>query len=186
MSPSTISHMMTGLETRLGSRLLNRTTRSVSPTPTGERLIEQLLPILGNLDGVLAEVDTARSEPAGLLRLTASETTSMLLVQTVIPAFLARYPDVTIDLVAQSGFVDIVAEGFDAGFRLGEDVPLDMIAVRFGDRSRMLAVAAPSYLTGHKPPRTPDDLSEHVCIRSQRRPVGPMNGDSNTRGKRLR
>ena len=171
MAPSTISHMMTGLEGRLGARLLNRTTRSVSPTPTGERLVERLLPILRDLDGVFAEVDAARSEPAGLLRLTASETASMLLVQTVIPAFLERYPDVAVDLVAQSGFVDIVAEGFDAGFRLGEDVPLDMVAVRFGGPSRMLAVAAPSYLADRDPPRCPDDLREHTCIRS-RTPAG--------------
>jgi DNA-binding transcriptional LysR family regulator len=88
-------------------------------------------------------------------------------MQAVIPAFLERYPEMSVDLVAQPAFVDIVAEGYDAGFRLGEAVPLDMVAVRFGPPSRMLAVAAPSYLEGRERPQTPDDLSRHICIRSR-------------------
>jgi DNA-binding transcriptional LysR family regulator len=129
--------------------------------------VTRLIPILLELEDALAEVDAARERPSGLLRLTASETVSMLLVQTVIPAFLKQYPDMVVDLVAQAAFVDIVAEGFDAGFRLGEALPLDMVAVRFGGPSRMLAVASPAYLEGREPPRTPDDLAQHLCIRSR-------------------
>jgi DNA-binding transcriptional LysR family regulator len=167
MASSTISHMMSGLEARLGTRLLNSTTRSVLPTPAGERLVSRLIPILHELEDTLAEVDAARERPSGLLRLTASETVSMLLVQTVIPTFLKQYPDMVVDLVAQAAFVDIVAEGFDAGFRLGEALPLDMVAVRFGGQSRMLAVASSAYLEGRERPRTPDDLAQHLCIRSR-------------------
>ncbi|MFG1398201.1 LysR family transcriptional regulator [Roseixanthobacter pseudopolyaromaticivorans] len=167
MAPSTISHMITGLETRIGTRLLNRTTRSVSATQAGAQLVARLQPILGDLDRALAEVDAARERPSGLLRLTASETVSMLLVQTILPRFLETFPEMTVDLVAEPAFVDIVAEGFDAGFRLGEAVPRDMVAVRFGGPSRMLAVASPVYLEGRRPPVTPDDLARHICIRSR-------------------
>lgn len=167
MAPSTISHMMSGLEALIGTRLLNRTTRSVSPTEAGDRLVARLRPILQDLDDAFAEVAAARDQPKGILRLTASETVAAMLVQSMIPAFLDRYPEMAVDLVAQSAFVDIVAEGFDAGFRLGEAVPLDMVAVRIGGPSRMLPVAAPSYLETREPPRTPDDLSSHICIRSR-------------------
>ncbi len=167
MAASTISHMMTSLEARIGTRLLNRTTRSVLPTAAGERLVSRLRPILEDLDSALVEIDAARDQPRGALRLTASETVATLLVQNVIPTFLERYPEMSVDLVAQPAFVDIVAEGFDAGFRLGEAVPLDMIAVHIGGPSRMLPVAAPSYLVARERPRTPDDLAKHVCIRSR-------------------
>jgi len=167
MASSTISHMMSGLETRVGTRLLNRTTRSVSPTEAGERLVARLRPILQDLDDALAEIDAGRDQPKGNLRLTASETVSMMLVQKVIPAFLERFPEMIVELVAQPAFVDIVAEGYDAGFRLGEAVPLDMVAVRIGGPSRMIPVAAPSYLASRQRPTTPDDLARHVCIRSR-------------------
>lgn len=167
MAPSTISHMVTGLEARLGIRLLNRTTRSVSTTIAGDRLVKRLVPILQELESAFAEVDAARERPSGTLRFTASETVSLLLLKAAIPAFLARYPDVSVDLVAQPAFVDIVADGFDAGFRLGEAVPLDMVAVRIGGPSRMLAVATPAYLDAHQHPKTPDDLANHQCIRSR-------------------
>jgi DNA-binding transcriptional LysR family regulator len=167
MAPSTISHMMSGLETRIGARLLNRTTRSVSPTQAGERLVARLGPILQDLDNAITEIDATRDQPRGNLRITASETVSMLLVQAVLPAFLERFPEMAVDLVAQPAFVDIVAEGYDAGFRLGEAVPLDMVAVRVGGPSRMLPIAAPSYLSSRERPITPDDLSRHTCIRSR-------------------
>lgn len=170
-SPSTLSHLMRNLEARLGARLLNRTTRSVSPTAAGERLLERLSPILADLDGALAELDEARERPAGTLRITASESAGMLLVRTAVPAFLAAYPLMRLDLVAEPAFVDIVAEGFDAGVRLGEAVPRDMVAVRFGGPSRMLAVAAPGYMAGRDLPATPHDLRGHACIRS-RSPAG--------------
>lgn len=171
MAPSTLSHMMTGLEACLCTRLLNRTTRNVSTTQAGAHLVARLRPILRDLDGVLVEIDAARDRPRGILRITASETVSMLMVQTVVPVFLARYPEMEVDLVAQPAFVDIVAEGYDAGLRLGESIPQDMVAVRFGGPSRMLPVASPSYLEGRERPQTPDDLTRHRCIRS-RTPTG--------------
>lgn len=171
LSPSTLSHMMRGLEERLGTRLLNRTTRSVSTTDTGERLFERILPILSDLDEALTEIDAQRLVPSGRLRLTASETVSMLLMDVVVPKFLSTYPQITLDLVSDPNFVDIVSAGFDAGVRLGEAVPLDMVAVRFGGPSRMLAVAAPSYLAARRVPKVPDDLSGHICIGS-RTPAG--------------
>lgn len=173
LAPSTLSHMVRGLEERIGTRLLNRTTRSVSPTQVGERLVAQIRPILKDLDNVLSEIDAARDRPSGLLRLTGSETVAMLLVKTVIPTFLEQYPDMKVDFVAQPAFVDIVAEGYDGGFRLGEDVPRDMVAVRFGNPSRMLPVASPEYLDGRIAPRIPDDLAKHTCIRS-RTPNGKL------------
>ncbi|AJK50411.1 LysR family transcriptional regulator [Burkholderia plantarii] len=171
LAPSTLSHLMRELEARLGMRLLNRTTRSVAPTEAGARLVAQLQPLLRGLDDALSDLSAARDEPGGRLRLTASETVSMLLVQHVIPAFLARHPRVEVDLVAQPEFVDIVAERYDAGFRLGDEVPRDMVAVRFGSPSRMLTVASPAYLKRHPAPKTPDDLARHRCIRS-RTPAG--------------
>lgn len=185
MAPSTISHMLTGLEARVGSRLLNRTTRSVSPTQAGERLVARLLPILDELDTALAEVDATRERPSGLLRLTASETVSMLLMRTVLPVFLERYPEMTVDLVAEAALVDIVAEGYDAGFRLGESVPRDMVAVRFGGPSRMLAVASPAYLAGRQTPRAPDDLGKHQCVRSRTPNGRPYKWEFEHRGHAL-
>lgn len=167
MAPSTISHMMSSLEARTGTRLLNRTTRSVLPTDAGYRLTMRLRPVLQGLDDALAEIDAARGRPSGVLRLTASETVAAMLVRRVLPPFLEQYPEVAVDLVAQPALIDIVAEGFDAGFRLGESVPLDMITVRIGGPSRMLPVAAPGYWEARGRPRSPDDLANHTCIRSR-------------------
>ena len=165
VSPSTLSHMMRTLELKMGVRLLNRTTRSVFPTEAGERLVARLQPVLRELDLALEEVDAVRSRPSGSLRINASEPAARLLMQSVVPAFLARYPDMSIDLVTEGRLVDIVAAGFDAGVRLGEALPQDMIAVRFGGPVRFLAVASPVYLAAHKAPLAPDDLKDHACIR---------------------
>jgi DNA-binding transcriptional LysR family regulator len=165
VSPSTLSHMMRTLELKMGVRLLNRTTRSVSPTEAGERLVARLQPVLRELDLALEEVDAVRSRPSGSLRINASEPAARLLMQSVVPAFLARYPDMSVDLVTEGRLVDIVAAGFDAGVRLGEALPQDMIAVRFGGTVRFLAVASPAYLAGHNVPLAPDDLKDHACIR---------------------
>lgn len=171
ISASTLSHMIRDLETRLGTRLLNRTTRSVAPTAAGERLVGRIAPLLDELDMAVTEVTQSQDRPSGILRLTASDTVASLLLDDVIPAFLGRFPDMAVDLVAKAEFVDIVADGFDAGFRLGEDVPLDMIAIHVGGPSRMLPVASPSYFAGRLFPLVPEDLLGHHCIRS-RSPVG--------------
>lgn len=164
LAPSTLSHMMRTLEATMGVRLLHRTTRSVSATEAGERLVARLQPVLRDLDLALQEAEAFRSRPSGQLRINCGETAARLLLQSVVPAFLARYPEMSLDLVTEGRLVDIVAEGFDAGIRLGEAVPKDMIAVRFGGESRFLAVASPIYLAGREPPRTPDDLKQHACI----------------------
>ncbi len=165
LSPSTLSHLMRALEANMGVRLLHRTTRSVSPTEAGTRLVERLRPVLRDLDGALAEVEAVRSRPGGTLRINANETAAGLLLGSVVPAFLARYPDMSLDLVTDGRLIDIVAEGFDAGVKLGEAVPQDMIAVRLGGDTRFVTVAAPAYLSVHPPPQTPDGLKGHACIR---------------------
>lgn len=165
LKPSTLSHMMRVLEQNLGVRLLNRTTRSVAPTEAGERLVGRLQPVLRDLDAALQEVDDFRRQPSGTLRVNAPEAAARLLMRSVVPTFLTRHPEMALDLVTEGKLVDIVAAGFDAGVRLGEAVPQDMIAVRFGGETRFVAVASPAYLKARKPPRTPDDLKGHACIR---------------------
>lgn len=173
VSPSTLSHMMRTLERNVGVRLLHRTTRSVSTTEAGERLLSRLRPALRDLDRALAEVDDFRDRPSGTLRVNASEPAARLLLRSVVPGFLARYPEMSLDLVTEGRLVDIVAEGFDAGVRLGESLPQDMVAVRFGGETRFVAVASPAYLAGRGTPRTPDDLRDHACIR-HRMPSGKL------------
>lgn len=165
LSPSTLSHMMRTLERGMGVRLLNRTTRSVAPTEAGERLVARLRPLLSDIDAALAEVDDFRGLASGTLRINTSEIGARLLLRSVLPSFLQRYPQVSLDLVTEGKLVDIVAEGFDAGIRLGEAVPQDMVAVRFGGPTRFIAVASPAYLAGRPAPHTPDDLGDQTCIR---------------------
>ncbi|WP_413727730.1 LysR family transcriptional regulator [Sodalis sp. RH19] len=165
LSPSTLSHMMRVLEQNMGVRLLHRTTRSVAPTEAGERLVSRLRPLLRDLDSALEDVNEFRDRPSGILRINASEPAARQLLARVVPAFLARYPEMSLDLVTENRLVDIVAGGFDAGVRLGEALPQDMIAVRFGGEVRFVTVAAPVYLAGRRPPQTPDDLKGHECIR---------------------
>ena len=165
LSPSTLSHLMRTLEAGMGVRLLHRTTRSVSTTEAGQRLLGGLQPVLEDLDRALSEVQDINASPSGTLRINAVEISARLLLPAVVPAFLTRYPDMSLDLVTEGRLVDIVAEGFDAGIRLAEAVPQDMIAVPFGGDMRFVTVAAPGYLARHKPPRTPQDLKRHACIR---------------------
>ena len=173
LSPSSLSHTLRGLETGLGVRLLNRTTRSVSPTEAGERLLARLRPALHDLDLALGEVDAFRGAPSGVVRINAPEAAARLLLDRVVPVLLERHPAVHVDLVTEGRLVDIVAEGFDAGVRLGESVPQDMIAVRFGAAARFLVVASPAHLARTGAPQTPDDLAGHRCIR-HRMPSGRL------------
>lgn len=165
LSASSLSHMMRTLEQNMGVRLLNRTTRSVAPTEAGERLLARLGPVLRDLDHALDEVNAFRERPSGLLRINAGTPAARQLLSAVVPAFLTRYPEMALDLVTEGRLVDIVAEGFDAGIRLGESVPQDMIVVRFGGDIRFVAVASPGYLATHHVPLAPDDLASHACIR---------------------
>ncbi|TMN18671.1 LysR family transcriptional regulator [Pseudoxanthomonas sp. X-1] len=165
LAPSTLSHMMRTLEARMEVRLLHRTTRSVAPTEAGERLLARLQPALHALDEALDEVNAFRDGPAGTLRINTSEAAAALLLERIVPAFLAEHPQMALDLVTDGRLIDIVAEGFDAGIRLGESVPQDMIAIAIDGPTRFLAVAAPAYLAAHGYPRTPQDLQRHACIR---------------------
>jgi DNA-binding transcriptional LysR family regulator len=173
LAASTLSHTMRTLEAKMGVRLLHRTTRSVSLTEAGERFIGRLGPILSDLDSAFEEVEGFRSRPSGTVRINTSDIAARVLMKSILPTFLARHPGVNLDIVTEGKLVDIVAGGFDAGIRLGEALPKDMIAVRLSSETRFLAVASPAYLARHAPPRTPDDLKNHTCVRL-RMPSGKL------------
>jgi len=164
-SPSTLSHMMRGLEARLGVRLLHRTTRSVAPTEAGARLLARMAPILRDYGAALAEFTDLQQGGGGVLRLNVPPLGAQWLLEAAVPRFLERYPAVTLDLSVEDKLVDIVAGGFDAGVRLGEFVPQDMVAVPVSRDVRFIAVASPGYLERYPAPRVPDDLMRHRCIR---------------------
>lgn len=171
VSRSTLSHAIIGLERRLGVRLLNRTTRSVAPTEAGERLLRLLGPLLAEFDATLDLLADNGNVVGGTLRVNCGEAAAEQLLRSAVPTFLQRYPNVELDLVTDGRLVDIVAAGFDAGVRLRESVPQDMIVVPFGGEVRFLAVASPDYLDRNGVPHVPDDLSRHRCIR-HRMPSG--------------
>jgi DNA-binding transcriptional LysR family regulator len=169
VSPSTLSHTIRALETRLDVRLLHRTTRSVAITEAGQALLSKVQPLVKELDAALGDVDNFRSKPSGTLRINSNLIGARRLLQRAVPLFLARYPEMRLDLVTEARLVDIVADGFDAGIRLAESVPRDMIAVPFAGTSRFVAVAAPAYLKKHGVPKAPLDLMQHSCIRHRMR-----------------
>jgi len=171
ISRSALSHALSGLEKNLGVRLLNRTTRSVSVTEAGAHLLASIRPVLRDLDTALDTLAEARGAPAGTLRINANKGAARLLLRKIVPRFLSSYPHIELDLVSEGRLVDIVEMGFDAGVRLAEAVPQDMIAVRFGGDVRFVAVASPAYLGRGAAPATPDELRQHSCIR-QRLPSG--------------
>ena len=173
VSRSSLSHAIAGLERNLGARLLHRTTRSVAPTEAGDRLLQRLKPVLQDLDQAIDAVAEEGGHAGGNLRINGGEGGVRLLLQRVVPVFLERYTNVSLDLVTEGRLVDIVEQGFDAGIRLAEAVPQDMIAVPLGEDFRFLAVAAPAYVAKAGRPKTPDDLAEHSCIR-QRLPSGKL------------
>lgn len=185
LSASTLSHMMRTLEANLGVRLLNRTTRSVAPTPAGERLVTRMAPLLREFELALEEVNAFRDLPSGSLRISASEPAARILMEAILPQFLARFPQMSVDLVTDGRLVDIVAEGFDAGIRLGESVPQDMIAVALGPPMRFITVVSPGYLEQHPAPSTPDDLQRHRCIASRMPSGKPYRWEFEKRGQSL-
>ena len=169
VSPSTLSHTIRALEARLGVRLLHRTTRSVAMTEVGQALLLRVQPLVRDLDTALGDIDDYRSNPSGTLKINSNFIGARVLLQLAVPKFLARYPEMHLDLVTEGRLVDIVAEGFDAGIRLAESVPKDMIAVALGGPDRFVAVAAPSYLKKRGIPKAPLDLLQHSCIRYRMR-----------------
>ena len=167
VSQSALSHTIRGLEERLGVRLLTRTTRSVAPTEAGERLVRTVGPRLEEIDAELAALTELREKPAGTIRITPGEHSAEAILWPALAKLLPRYPDIRVELSIDYGLTDIVAERYDAGVRLGEQVAKDMIAVRIGPDLRMAAVASPSYFAARGKPKTPQDLLAHTCLNMQ-------------------
>lgn len=168
---SSLSHTIKGLEKTLGVQLFLRTTRSVALTDAGEMLMARLSPLLAEMDELLNDVSASAQQPYGTLRISASDTAISLLLETVLPDFIQQKPGIEIDLVAQGQLVDIVEQGFDAGIRLVEDVPGDMVAIPLSGPLRFVTVASPGYLAGRPDIEHPQDLMQHRCLR-QRLPGG--------------
>lgn len=167
-SASTLSEAVRRLEARLGVRLLHRTTRSVVPTEAGTRLIERLAPALSEVEAALDVVNLFRDRPAGTLKLNVPVSAARLVLPAILPGFLAAYPDIQVEIVAEDGFVDMVASGCDAGIRYDERLEQDMIAVPIGPRvQRFATAAAPSYLDARGRPDHPRDLLDHACLRGR-------------------
>jgi DNA-binding transcriptional LysR family regulator len=172
MAVSSLSHQVANVEKRLGIRLFNRTTRSVSVTEAGQALLERVRPALNEIDAALEAVDHLRTTPSGVLRLNTSDGGAERALPLVLD-FLAAYPDMKVDLVTEGRLVDIVADGFDAGLRLQEVVPKDMICVPLGQTESFVLVASPDYLRDKTLPTSPGDLLTHECIRA-RLPSGSL------------
>ncbi len=164
VSQSALSHSIRDLEERLGVRLLTRTTRSVAPTQAGERLLHTLGPRFEEIDAELAALRELRDKPTGTIRITATEYAVDTLLWPKLAKFLAKYPDITVEISIDSALTDIVAQRFDAGVRSGEQVAKDMIAVRIGPDTSMAVVGSPSYFRKQPVPKRPQDLIAHNCI----------------------
>ena len=164
VSQSALSHTIRALETRLGVRLLARTTRSVAPTEAGERLLAVVAPRFDEIDAELAALSELRDKPAGLIRITAGDHPANSILWPAVATLLPDYPDIKVEVIVDQGLTDIVSQRYDAGVRLGERVDKDMIAVRIGPDMRMAIVGAPSYFARRRKPKTPHDLTEHNCI----------------------
>lgn len=164
MSATAVSRIVASLETQLKVRLFNRSTRSVALTPAGERYIERIAPALAEIQRVSEEIATTSDTPTGTLRINAPQESVSLLYQPLIEVYLQRYPHMRLDITSESRMVDIVAEGYDAGIRLAESVPQDMIAVSLTPDIRMLVVATPEYFATHGTPQSPEDLLQHRSI----------------------
>jgi len=164
VSQSALSQTVRALEERLGLRLLTRTTRSVTPTEAGQRLLTTISPSFAEIENALTALRELREKPSGTIRITAGEHAAISVLQPALKRFLPDYPDITIEIIVDYGLTDIVAEGYDAGVRMGEQVAKEMIAVRIGPDLRMAVVGSPSYFERHPRPLTPQDLATHKCI----------------------
>jgi DNA-binding transcriptional LysR family regulator len=164
LSQSSLSLIIRRLEERLALRLLTRTTRSLAPTVAGEQLLATLRPALGNIEAQLAALSEFRDKPAGSIRITAGQHAIDTILWPKLSGFLQNYPDIRVELIAESALTDIVTERFDAGVRLGDQVEKDMIAVRIGPAARMIVVASREFLADRPVPLVPQDLTAHRCI----------------------
>ena len=164
VSPSALSHTIRGLEARLGLRLLSRTTRNVSPTEAGERLLLSIGPHFEEIESELEALSELRDKPAGTIRISSSDYVGDTMLRPRLVTFLRQYPEIKVELVIDNGFTNIVEQQIDAGVRLGESLSKDMIAVRIGPDWRFAVVGAPSYFERHSPPATPQELTHHSCL----------------------
>jgi DNA-binding transcriptional LysR family regulator len=164
MTQSALSQIIRNLEERLGVRLLNRTTRSVTPTQAGEQLFLKIGPKFDDMDSELAALGELREKPAGTIRITATEYAVQAILMPALSRLLPDYPDVSVEAIVDYGLTNIVAAQYDAGIRPGEMVAKDMIAVRIGPDLRMAIVGSPSYFAERKRPKTPQDLTSHNCL----------------------
>jgi DNA-binding transcriptional LysR family regulator len=174
VTPSALSHSMRQLEERLGMRLLNRTTRSVSVTDAGLRLLERLRPAISEIAGALEDLNQERQRPVGRLRIYAIHLAASAVIAPMWRRFLSTYPDVHLELAVGEAPTDIVAKGFDAGIGPRDRVPADMIAVRVMGPLKIAVVGAPTYFARRRAPRTPDDLARHICVEYRREADGEV------------
>jgi DNA-binding transcriptional LysR family regulator len=164
VTPSALSHSMRQLEERLGVRLLHRTTRSVSLTDAGRRLLDRLRPAIEQIAGALEDLNQERERPMGRLRIFAVHIAAAAVIAPIWKRFLSTYPEVHLELAVDEATIDIVSKGFDAGIGSRERIPADMIAVRVSGPMKIAVVGAPTYFSRRSPPRTPDDLARHTCV----------------------
>eukprot|EP01035_Chromulina_nebulosa_P019735 gene19735-25667_t len=164
VSPSALSHTVRLLEERLGVRLLTRTTRRVALTEAGDKLLKSIEPHLEGIETALTALTGLRDRPAGLVRITAGEHAVTSILWPTIERLMPDYPDIKFEVTVENALTDIVAERYDAGVRLGEQLDADMVAVRISPEMRMVTVGSPDYLARHGTPRTPRDLTSHACI----------------------
>jgi DNA-binding transcriptional LysR family regulator len=167
MSPSALSHAIASLESRMGVRLFHRTTRSVSVSEAGREFLARVQPALHEIAEALEIAGEHRPTPAGTLRVNSSEAAAEQLMSAYVYEFVQRYPDMRVEVVTEGRMVDIVADGFDAGIRLADVIPQDMVAIRFGPHQSFAVVGSPGYFKEHKRPRAPHDLASHRCIRNK-------------------
>jgi DNA-binding transcriptional LysR family regulator len=166
VSASSLSEALRRLEARLGVRLLNRTTRSVTPTEAGEALLARLSPVFGEITAALDGINSFRDSPHGTLRLNVPTMVARRILPPIVNRFLAAHPGIALEIDANDSFIDVLAAGFDAGIRYDESIERDMIAVPIGPRrQRFVAAAAPSYIAAHGAPAHPRDVLDHACIR---------------------
>lgn len=186
VSASTLSQTLRTLEERLGMRLLNRTTRSVTPTEAGTRLLARLVPVLAELGEAVDAINALRDTPTGTLRLNVPAPVARLVLAPLVAEFLRLHPGLTLEIHVETAFVDVVGAGFDAGARYGESLAQDMIAVPMGEAQRYGVFAAPSYLATHERPTIPEDLLRHACIRHRFPSGAPLPWEFEKDGREVR
>jgi len=185
MSATALSNAVAGLEQRLGVRLFHRTTRSVALTEAGEQFTARIQPAMSEIRGAMQIATERRFKPGGVLRINAALGAARMVFAPLVPEFLRRYPDMTVDIVTEGRLIDIVAEGFDAGLRPSDLVPRDMVRVPIGSDMRMAVVGSPAYFKQHRTPKSPADLVAHDCIRARLPSGAPSRWEFAKRGEAL-